>query len=330
MRLYMLSSPVVRAESLAFSEKEVAELSRKIFGRLGNVYEFYALYKQTAHEPSTTSTNVLDRWILTRLAQVQGEVTDALERYTLDEAARPFNLFIDDISTWYLRRSRERIKGDDAVDAQAALATTAYVLQETAKLLAPFAPFFAEWLWQELKREGDAESVHLTAWSEPRALVAEDHQVLADMQEVRNIVSLGLEQRAKAGIPVRQPLARLAVVSGGELFAEPLIELIRDEVNVKDVVRVAGLSEGWAVEIDTELTPELREEGIVREVIRAIQQARKDKGLAPRETTTATVSSNDQVLLDAIEKGKTSIMAAASLGSLATKKGETGLIVSLD
>jgi len=275
MRLYMLSSPVVRAEQLSFSEKEVADLSRKIFGRMTNVYEFYTLYRGVPHAPLSTSTHVLDRWILARLAQTHAEVTRGLEMYTFDEAARPFAQFVDDLSTWYLRRSRERIKGENEADARDALSTTAYVLRETAKMLAPFVPFFAEWLWRELRGEKEEESVHLTHWGEPVELTPDDHTVLGNMQEVRNVVSLALEQRAKAMIPVRQPLALMTIITGNDMFDDAYGALIVDEVNVRKIVRIAGVAETFGVELDTTITPELKEEGMIREAKRFIQDERK-------------------------------------------------------
>lgn len=309
MRMYMLSSPVVRAESLAFSEKEVAELSRKIFGRLANVYEFYALYREVPHVPGTESADVLDQWILTRLAEVQMQVTAGLEAYALDEATRPFDKFVDDLSTWYLRRSRDRIKDGDVQ----ALATLAHVLRETAKLLAPFAPFFADWLWMQM---GEKDSVHLAEWTEPRVVTGVDLDLLGNMHEVRNIVSLALEQRAKAKIPVRQPLSRLAMVSGGLAFTDDLLQLIKDEVNVKDVARIAGLPEGFAVELDTTITPELKEEGMIREGIRAVQASRKDGGKKPGEEAKGIISSSDAELrsvllrhIDVIQKATSSVLS---------------------
>lgn len=310
MRMYMLSSPVVRAESLAFSEKEVSELSRKIFGRLANVYEFYALYRATPHEHGAGSADVLDRWILARLTQVQREVTDGLERYMLDEAARPLDRFIDDLSTWYLRRSRDRIKDGDVQ----ALATLAHVLVETAKLLAPFAPFFADWLWIQM---GNKESVHLATWSWPVSNMSDE--LLADlqnMQEVRNVVSLALEQRAKAGIPVRQPLSRLAMVSGGSVFGDELLELIKDEVNVKDVARIAGLSEGFAVELDTTITPELKAEGTVREARRVIQGARKTAGLSPSDIAKKVVLSVSAADADTLQSHLAVLAAETRLAQI--------------
>lgn len=288
MRMYMLSSPVVRAESLAFSEKEVAELSRKIFGRLANVYEFYALYRGELQIETVGEEQVaLDGWIVDRLVETLKEVTAGLENYQLDVAARPLDKFVDDLSTWYLRRSREIIK--NAKDGGRSVAVLGFVLIETAKMLAPFAPFFADWLWRNLRRDGWVESVHLQFWNEALLAHPVNLERLAQMQEVRNVVSLALEARAKAKIPVRQPLSRLALVSGGAVFSDELLELIKDEVNVKEIARIAGLPEGFAVELDTTITPELKEEGMVREVIRAIQAARKEAGLKPGQFATAVV-----------------------------------------
>jgi isoleucyl-tRNA synthetase len=261
--------------------------------------------------------------------EMAGQVTAGFERYAIEEAARPFDRFVDDLSTWYLRRSRDRIKGDDTADAQAALATTAYVLRETAKLLAPFAPFFAEWLWQEMKHAGDSESVHLTAWSEPSELTAAQASVIADMQAVRGVVSLALEQRAKAGIPVRQPLARMTLTIAQAQLPTEHARIITDEVNVKELVFIAHEGAATTIELDTTITPELRAEGQVREVVRAIQQARKDAGLTAGQEASATVSSNDAALLAAAEAGKASIMAATSLSALSSVPGEAPLTVTI-
>jgi len=322
MRLYLLSSPVVRAESLAFSEKDVADIGRKVFGRLANVYEFYALYRGAAHEPSAASANALDRWIVARLSQVQVEVTAGLESYALDEAARPLALFVDDLSTWYLRRSRDRFKGDDEGDARDALATIAFVLRETSKLLAPFAPFFAEWLWRNVRLAADAESVHMESWTLSATLSTENIALLSEMQEARNVVTLALEQRAKAGIPVRQPLGMMVLTSGGGLLSEEILQIIADEVNVKHIQRVAGVPETWSVELDTTLTDELKEEGMVREIIRAVQAARKDAGLLPGQKANATLSAPD-ALRAAAEKNKAAIESATSVENLSIGSGES-------
>jgi len=143
LRYYLLSSPVVRGEDLIFSEKGVQEIMRKNVGRLSNVLSFYNLYKdEVEHGAESTSTHVLDTWILSRLNQTIDQITKSMELYELDRATRPILDFIDDLSTWYLRRSRGRFKGDDINDKKAALSTTRYVLREIAKVSAPFMPFF--------------------------------------------------------------------------------------------------------------------------------------------------------------------------------------------
>jgi isoleucyl-tRNA synthetase len=288
MRLYILSSPVVRAENLAFSEKEVGEIARKIFGRLVNVYEFYDLYKDSLeHADCDTSTHVLDRWIIARLRALHNEITDAMEQYELDRATRGFGDFVDDLSTWYIRRSRDRFKGGDVDDKKQALETTLFVLRKFAKLLAPFAPFHAEWLWQEVKRENDAESVHLSNWCTLRDV---DQTILEEMKQVRALITRALDARKEADVKVRQPLASLTVKAD---LNDAYREIIADELNVKDV-RVDTSLETELV-LDTNITPELREEGEVREILRAIQQARKAAGLKAGEEAVVTITASSEI-----------------------------------
>ena len=143
LRYFLMASPLVRAESSPFSEKGVDEIMKKLLGRLDNVVTFYEMYKTGDVEASTASDNALDVWILSLLHKLHTDVTTALDAYEIDKAARPLMEFIDDLSTWYIRRSRDRFKADDA-DKQRALETTKYVLIEYAKLLAPFTPFMAD------------------------------------------------------------------------------------------------------------------------------------------------------------------------------------------
>jgi isoleucyl-tRNA synthetase len=297
MRLYMLSSPVVRAESLSFSEKEIAELSRKVFGRLENVLTFFALYHNQKIQSDALyfvldvprdfkSTYVLDRWIISRLGQLIKEATDGYERYALDEAVRPLGVFIDDLSTWYLRRSRDRFKGDDADDKKHALATLRYVLHTLARTMAPVAPFMAEHIFQAVREDEDEESVHLALW--PDASQAHfDPNLLTVMEQARHVVSFALEARDKAGIKVRQPLASLTIENAAEFSAE-VLAIIADEVNVKDVITgTTGL--------DLALTPDLREEGLMREFMRYVQGRRKEMNLVPSDTIRIFVPESDVV-----------------------------------
>ncbi|MEI6346282.1 MAG: class I tRNA ligase family protein, partial [bacterium] len=298
LRFYLLSSPVVRGQDLCFSEKGVDEVAKKLLGRLDNVRSFYELYADASVKASNTSSHVLDRWILARLAELLAEVTKGFEAYELDKVCRPFNGFVDDLSTWYLRRSRDRFKNTDGAaapeavaDKQAALATTRFVLRELSKALAPIMPFYAEALYLSLKTSGNTEdaalrSVHLEDWSRVGKVCAQSakaqKQIIADMAAVRATVSLGLEARMQAKINVRQPLAKLSVKQvpkGADAAA--LLELVKDEVNVKSVAENAALE--TPVLLDTVLTPELKEEGIIRDMIRAVQELRKQSGLNPSD-----------------------------------------------
>ncbi|MCD5384497.1 MAG: isoleucine--tRNA ligase [Candidatus Pacebacteria bacterium] len=288
MRLYILSSPVVRAENLSFSEKEVAEISRKLFGRLINVYEFYDLYAGTLeHVDNAESNNVLDKWIIARLYKLHNEVTNAMENYELDKASRGLDDFVDDLSAWYLRRSRDRFKGEDEADKLAALQTTKFVLRKFAKLLAPFAPFHADWLWLKVKKDNDVRSVHLAGWCNKHDY---DEGAIEEMVQVRGLITKALQARKDADINVRQPLESITL-RHGELSTE-LKDVIADELNVKAVYFKPEAE--YTVGLDTNITPELKEEGKLRDIIRGLQKARKAAGLKAGEYTSAKVSASKE------------------------------------
>ncbi len=294
IRLYLLNSPVVRAENLNFSEQGVAQVASKVGGRLTNIYSFYELYKDSVpHELSGDSTNVLDRWIIARMYQLHTEVTRAMDNYELERATRPLGEFIDDLSTWYIRRSRDRLKSDDEEDKKAALETIRWVLRKYAKVAAPFTPFISEWLWARVKGEKEPESIHLANWCEAREI---DTEVLEKMKQVRGVVSAALEKRAEANIKVRQPLALLKIRNSKSeiLNDEELKQLVLDEVNVKKVAFDGSITD--EVEIDTNITPELKEEGDVRELIRTIQSARKENGLNAGDAARGVISGSVETL----------------------------------
>lgn len=319
IRLYLMSSPVMRGEDMEFHDKGVAEISRKVFGRLVNVYEFYALYADDVeHEDSGKSEHVLDRWIIARLRQLHNEITEAMENYELDKATRGFGDFVDDLSTWYIRRSRDRYKGEDEADKQAALATTRFVLRKFAKLLAPFAPFHGDWLWRKMRRENDTGSVHLTNWCTLRDV---DEEILESMREVRKVVSLALDARKEADIKVRQPLATLRIKNNelGIKSDNALLQIIADEVNVKEVVFDENIEN--EVELDLELTPELKEEGDLRELIRSIQQERKKANLKPGDMTSLKISAPKSTQ-ELAEKYKDEIAKQAFISEFKFEDGE--------
>lgn len=290
LRYVLMSSPVVHAQDLAFSERAVDEVVKKHIGRLNNVVSFYEMYAKDIPK-EIKSTNPLDIWINMRLAELVKEITDSLDKFQIDKAARPIADFIDDLSTWYIRRSRDRFKSESELDRNAALYTTRSVLIDFTKLIAPFMPFLAEDIYQRLK--GPLESVHMESW--PRASKV-DKKVLDNMTEVRRISSLALEARTKAKIIVRQPLSKLSVKTK---LPNTHIDIIKDEVNVKEVAIDPSITE--EVMLDTNITPELKEEGIVRELIRAIQDMRKESGLTIQDRVSLVIDA-DMSLRDLITK----------------------------
>ena len=283
--MYTVNQP---GDSKNFDEKAVDEIVKKTFNILQNVHSFYALYA-----PDTPNTNidprksssVLDQWVIVLCDTLIIDSTKHLEAYRVMEPARALREFILDLSQWYVRRSRDRFKSQEEgeeEDKAYAVATLRHVLLELSKVMAPFTPFFAEWLYREVGGEKPLdvargkESVHLADW--PRAKKAEsqktDSHILEMMKEVRHIVSLALEARASAGIKVRQPIALLKIK---KKIDESLLQLIRDEVNVKEIILDEAMeNDVW---IDTTLTPELKEEGVVRDIIRHIQGMRKEANL---------------------------------------------------
>ncbi len=267
--MYSVNQP---GESKNFDEKTVALLHQQTFGLLYNVLAFYNLYREKNLEKNnkTTSKNILDVWILSRLNELIAISTENIDNYKLLEPVRTTKDFIDDLSTWYLRRSRERIKNRDK-DAKE---TLYFVLKTLTKIMAPFAPFTAEDVWLKLKTENDVESVHLESW--PKAGKV-DKKVIVEMKRVRDIVTFGLEARQKAGIKVRQPLSKLEIKDFN--FKKEYSELIKDELNVKEVKQNKNI-EG-DVKLDTEITLELEIEGTYRDLVRALQDMRKEMGLTP-------------------------------------------------
>ena len=326
MRYYMVSSPVVHSEDLRFSEKGVDEVVKKIIMRLSNVYSFYEMYKNDVpHINVKESTNVLDVWMLSRLAEVRDEVTERMIGYELDKATRPFSDLIDDLSTWYLRRSRDRFKGDDILDKTNALATARLVLLQTTKLLAPFMPFVSESIYQKLKSDTDAESVHMCSWPEreERSGVA-----LSLMAETRKAVTSLLTLRAKANIKVRQPLSSAVVNSEKLSGKEDFLSIIADEVNVKKVTVDTKQSE--EVTLDTNITDELKDEGLVRDMIRGIQEERKNLGLSPKDTVNVTIEVTEKGK-NIIEKYQSEISSVCGIEKIETivKEIDTDIGIAL-
>ncbi|HUS50810.1 MAG TPA: isoleucine--tRNA ligase, partial [Candidatus Paceibacterota bacterium] len=210
MRFYLLTSPAIKADDLRFSENGVNETLKKVLMILWNVYTFYKLYAEEENEKLDINSvnNILDKWILSRLNSLNKEVSKGMNEYDLLKATRPIEKFISDLSTWYLRRSRERFKSNEKKKEVSRVLK--YVLFNSSKILAPFIPFFSEQIYQNLKNEKDLESVHLCDYPEVNEVLI-NKTLEQEMEEIREIASMVLAERAQVGIKVRQPLNELKI-----------------------------------------------------------------------------------------------------------------------
>ncbi len=281
----------------------------------------------------------MDQWIIAKLYLLVQEVTNKMNEYKLAEAARPILDFIDELSTWYVRRSRDRFKGEDEEDKQFALATLREVLITLSKIMAPFTPFIAERVYQQVS--GDKKSVHLQTWPEIKGKTINE-KVLEDMDIVRKVVNIALAIRKEQGISVRQPLARLMTYNL-KLKTE-LKQIISEELNVKEIIDVQELSSNLKVKeegnlkvgLDIEITPELKKEGLVREIVRGINQIRKEQNLTIDDEVRVEYTANDellsQVLVEYTEEIQKSVLAQelkVGSGSQEVKVGDSVLLVSV-
>jgi isoleucyl-tRNA synthetase len=215
-------------------------------------------------------------------------------KYDLPNATKPILEFIDDASNWYVRRSRKRFwKSQNDDDKQDAYTTLHYVLVQLSMIMAPFTPFLAEELYQKLT---DGESVHLVDWPEFGHI---NEQLIVSMAEVRNIITQCLALRSQKSIKVRQPLASVSIETSIELSSE-FKDVISEELNVKKVV--VKKAKSLSVELDINITQELKNEGLAREVIRNVQQARKDAGLDVENRIILSLNTKSKELVDAINQ----------------------------
>ena len=245
IRLYMIYSPVVRAENLKFSENGVKQLMRDLLIPWWNAYSFFVTYANVdgfADEEVRfpESDNVLDRWIVSSMETLINDVTAAMDAYDLQKSVRPFVRFVEDLTNWYIRRSRRRFwKSQNDGDKLCAYRTLRYVLVQLAKVAAPFTPFIAEEIYRNLKGAGDPESVHLCDFPTANA-AARDLDLERRMAAVQTVVELGRRLRADNDLKVRQPLAKIKI-SGADV--KGLEDLIIDELNVKSVEYVSDETE---------------------------------------------------------------------------------------
>ena len=245
IRLYMIYSPVVRAENLKFSENGVKQLMRDLLIPWWNAYSFFVTYANVdgfndAEVVYPESPNVLDKWIVSSMETLIADVTAAMDAYDLQRSVRPFVKFVEDLTNWYIRRSRRRFwKSTNDGDKLCAYRTLRYVLVQLAKVAAPFTPFIAEEIYRNLKGANDPESVHLCEFPTANA-AARDLALEKRMAAVQTVVELGRRLRADNDLKVRQPLSAIRI-AGADV--KGLEDLIMDELNVKRVEYVADETE---------------------------------------------------------------------------------------
>jgi len=272
LRFLLLSSPLLNGEDFALQDKEVGDVARKL-SMIWNMYDFFTMYAEVdgwEYDASRALSlqpdelkNPLDVWVVSRVHELNQHMTKHMDAYDIPEAMSDILPFIEDASNWYVRRSRRRFwKSEDDGDKADAYRTLHYILMKLSMILAPFTPFLAEELYHNL---GGENSVHLLDWPTDFSM---NEQVLEEMREVREYVNEGLSLRAKAGIKVRQPLASVTVPKLGD--AVDYESILTEELNVKEV------KTGSEVSIDEMITPELKREGMMREIIRHVQAARKN------------------------------------------------------
>jgi isoleucyl-tRNA synthetase len=310
---YTINQP---GEVKLFTEKDIDSTLKKFVLTLWNSFVFFETYG--LKKKNQKSNNILDKWIISKFSELVANVTQQLDEYNITGAARAIESFtIEDLSQWYIRRSRRRFqKPENEKELAEASATLGFVLSGLAKLIAPFIPFLSEHINEQL---GNQKSVHLEDWPKV-AKPSINKELNLEMIKVREIVALALAERAKVGIKVRQPLSQLKIKQGE--LVKGLLELIKEEVNVKEVVFDSKM--GKEIELDIKITPKLKEEGTIREVVRQIQEMRKKAGLQPKDRISILYEGNDN-LKQIIDRNKEGILKETKAESFKSGSEEGGI-----
>ncbi len=296
LRVYMLGTAVMSGESSAFDKKALTETQRNVIQRFKNIGSFFSMYaKVDKWRPNSefsepVSKNILDKWMLARLQLAINDITHSVDAYEIPKSMKLLADLLDDTSNWFVRRSRRRFwKSEDDGDKQSAYETLHYTLVRIAQLLAPWAPFVSDESWRTLVVGTNLpKSVHLSDWP---ATGKVNQKTLTDMQQARDFITEGLSQRAAAKVKVRQPLAKVTIPE----LPEGYLDIVADELNVK-VAKVSGKS----VKLDTEITDELKAEGVMRDIVRLVQNLRKTAGLNVDDRISLHIRSADVLIQRAL------------------------------
>lgn len=311
--MYSVNQP---GDTKNFDEKIVRDTARAL-SWFENSAEFYALYGDTPVVPQEPT--ILDEWMRARVEETAERMAEAFDAYRILDAARAWAELSEDVSQWYVRRVRTRVREGDSASRE----TLCYTLKTMSQLIAPLSPFLAESVWRIVRTDTDKISVHLSTY--PSGSVA-DKALISAMSELRAHVRLAHDLRQKHNVKVRQPLALLTIPETSSVAKNDALQtILKEEVNVKEV-----RTEGNQVLLDFVITPELREEGIVREIIRSIQEERKNAGLAPSDIAEVTLTTNfEKEMIDRAREFIMKTVQARELSIISVPREEEYVDVSI-
>ncbi|MFB6182034.1 MAG: isoleucine--tRNA ligase [Candidatus Magasanikbacteria bacterium] len=346
LRYFLLTSPVVREEDTEFHEKEVQEVYNKLLNMVHNIHNFYSMFEDEVEtedlisfEPeevidsSSKQLHELDKWVISKLHRLIKEVTTHMDEYKLDKATRPIQDFVLDLSQWYIRRSRERFKSEDKNETQRAMSVLHYVFDRLARVMAPFTPFVAEKLYQQIKP--NEESVHLQDWPEYKDELI-DEKTIKETKKVRELAETGQALRQSEHMKLRQPLSEFAI--GGIELSQQSKEILKDEMNVKEIINEPNEEGDWKfkesekfeVALNVEITEKLKKEGVFRDIVRNLNNLRKKEGLTRDDKVKLTYETDSETIEEVLNEYSDDLQNKVQAEQITSGEGEHELDIRDD